>query len=133
MIKVIVFGSFDPLHKGHQNLFKQAKALGDYLVVVVASDDKIRHNKKRKPRLNISDRINDISADPNVDEVIAGDSGLGYTALDKIKPDIIALGYDQKVPEEIKKIINKYETVVLKPYKTDIYKSSLIHNKKLPT
>lgn len=133
MKKVIVFGSFDPLHEGHKDLFKQAKALGDYLVVVVASDEKIKHNKKREPRLNIEDRISDISADPNVDQVIAGDNNLGYTILDKIKPDIIALGYDQKVPKEIQKAIKKYKTVVLKPYKIDIYKSSLIHIKKLPT
>ena len=45
----MVFGSFDLVHKGHVNFLKQAKKLGDELIVVVARDDNIEKVKKRKP------------------------------------------------------------------------------------
>ena len=39
MKKVITYGTFDLFHIGHLNLLKRAKALGDYLIVAVSSDD----------------------------------------------------------------------------------------------
>ena len=39
MIKVVVSGGFDPLHKGHLRMFEQAKNLGDHLTVILNSDD----------------------------------------------------------------------------------------------
>lgn len=39
MIKVITYGTYDHLHRGHICLFERAKALGDYLIVGVTSDD----------------------------------------------------------------------------------------------
>jgi cytidyltransferase-related domain len=47
MKRVITYGTFDLLHYGHINLLKRAKALGDYLVVVVSSDE-FNWNEKRK-------------------------------------------------------------------------------------
>lgn len=42
MKKVLIFGSFDSLHKGHLNLFKQARKHGDKLIAVVARDETIK-------------------------------------------------------------------------------------------
>ena len=41
MKKVMTFGSFDVLHKGHEHYLKEAKSYGDYLIVVVARDENI--------------------------------------------------------------------------------------------
>ena len=48
MIKVVVSGGFDPLHKGHLRMFEQAKNLGDHLTVILNSDD---FHKKERIRL----------------------------------------------------------------------------------
>jgi len=129
MIKVVVFGAFDPLHEGHKNLFRQAKALGDYLVVVVSSDENIKREKNRDPRVAEANRIEDVNKNPLVDEVKIGDRGDEYTVLDDVAPDIIALGYDQKIPEGLKNKVKKYKIITLKPYKPEIYKSSKIFKK----
>ena len=47
MKRVITYGTFDLLHYGHINLLKRAKALGDYLVVAVSTDE-FNQNKKNK-------------------------------------------------------------------------------------
>ena len=47
MKKIITYGTFDLLHYGHINLLKRAKSLGDYLIVVLSSDEfnKIKHKE----------------------------------------------------------------------------------------
>ena len=125
MKKVIVFGSFDPLHKGHVDFFKQAKKLGDFLTIVVARDSNIRELKKHEPMLDEEKRLKQVRKAGLADRVILGGAG-DYKVLESEKPDIIALGYDQVVPDPLKNRINKYKIVTLKPYKSEIYKSSLI-------
>ncbi len=127
MIKVIVFGTFDPLHEGHINLFQQAKELGDYFVVVVATDERIRTQKNREPRFNENKRVSAIKQNVLVDEVILGDKNNSFTMLDKIKPDIIAIGYDQTIPDSLRNRLDKYQVVILKPHKPEVYKSSKLH------
>lgn len=127
-MKVIAFGTFDPTHKGHENFLKQAKELG-YLVVVVSNDDKIRSTKNREPRENNQERLNKVKALNIADEVILGEQGDEFSLLEKIEPDIIALGYDQKIPEPLKNKIKKYKIISLQPFKPEIYKSSKIVKK----
>lgn len=127
MIKVIVFGTFDPLHEGHINLFQQAKKLGDYLIVVVTRDERIKTQKNRPPRSNENKRVSAIEKNNLVNEVILGDKNNKFTILDKINPDIIAIGYDQIIPEILRNTLDKYQVVVLEPHKPEIYKSSIIH------
>jgi FAD synthetase len=129
MTKVIIFGSFDPLHEGHKDLFRQAKKLGDYLVVVAASDENIRREKMREPRVDEVARISEIEKISEVDEVILGDKDDNYTILDRVKPDKVAIGYDQRIPEGLKNKVKEYKIVTLKPYKPEIFKSSKIFRK----
>ena len=53
MRRVMVFGSFDPLHDGHRSLFRQARKHGDELVVVVARDVNIARLKGHAARAKI--------------------------------------------------------------------------------
>ena len=123
MKKIIVFGAFDSLHKGHENFLKQAKELG-YLIVVVSHNDKIRLEKNRQPREEGEIRRQKVEDLEVADEVIVGDSGRTFEILDRIKPDIIALGYDQIIPEPLKNKVKQYKIITLKPFKPEKYKSS---------
>jgi FAD synthetase len=124
--KVIVFGSFDPLHKGHLNFLTQAKKLGDFLTVVVARDENIQKRKKRKVKLEQDQRKKVIEETGLADKIILGDKTGEYTIINKEKPDVIAIGYDQKMPQTLKDKLKQYRIITLKPYKANIYKSSKI-------
>ncbi|PIT97097.1 FAD synthase [Candidatus Berkelbacteria bacterium CG10_big_fil_rev_8_21_14_0_10_41_12] len=126
MKKIIVFGSFDPLHKGHIDFFKQAKKLGDYLVVVVARDESIKKIKNHKPRAKEQDRLKVVEKISVVDRAILGDREDYGRVLDQQKPDIIAVGYDQKIPAGLKDKLREYKIVTLKPFKPEVFKSSKI-------
>ncbi|MEI8175030.1 MAG: adenylyltransferase/cytidyltransferase family protein [bacterium] len=132
----MVFGTFDGLHKGHLNLFKQARRLArePFLIVSIARDVNVKKIKGELPCLSETDRALLIKKCKLVDKVIL--SGIkNHTAyIIKENPDIIALGYDQKVyVEELKKDFKskglKVKIVRLKPYKETIYKNHLLKNK----
>lgn len=129
MTKVMVFGAFDPLHGGHLNFFSQAKKLGDHLIVVVARDSNIRKIKNREPRVCEEDRLRAVLASKIPDRVVLGDEQDYGKVIKKFRADIIALGYDQKIPESLKNTLKQYKIVTLKAYKPEIYKSSKIYKK----
>lgn len=124
MKKVIVFGSFDPLHKGHLNFFKQAKGLGNHLTAVVSRDESIKKSKKREPRIPQTERLEPLRKIGIIDKVVLGDFPGSYSVLGREKPDIIALGYDQEIPQTLKDKLKNYIIIRLKPHKPQIYKSS---------
>jgi FAD synthetase len=90
-------GVFDLLHAGHLHYVEQAKSLGDELVVVVAHDDTVR-KQKHEPVTNQDLRRRMVEGLKPVDKAIIGNppSEPIFDILEIIKPDIIALGYDQK-------------------------------------
>ncbi len=138
--KVIVFGTFDIFHPGHRDFFRQAKKFGDALVVVVARDENVKKVKGNKPKNSEQKRLEIIKKCKSVDKAILGnkdearkkDDNYKYKILSEEKPDVICLGYDQRVNEkELQKKLKEYrmdkvKVVRLKPYKEDIYKSSLL-------
>lgn len=69
MKKVITYGTFDLLHVGHINLLRRAKALGDYLIVAISSDE-FNDRKGKKAHFSIEDRIKIVKSIKYVDEVI---------------------------------------------------------------
>lgn len=96
MIKVVfIGGGFEVIHAGHLHTVNQAKKLGDVLVAVVARDDTIRKRKGRKPISPESERVDLLSALRLVDAAILGGRGNIYDTLEKVRPDVVALGYDQ--------------------------------------
>jgi FAD synthetase len=94
MVKVMATGTFDLLHLGHIYYLKQAKKLGDKLVVVVATDKTVRR-LKHEPVNPEEIRLNLIKELKVVDEAYLGHEDDMYEIVEEIKPDIIALGFDQ--------------------------------------
>ena len=70
MKKVITYGTFDMLHYGHINLLRRAKELGDYLVVVLSTDEFNWNMKQKKCYFTYEERKMVLEAIKYVDEVI---------------------------------------------------------------
>lgn len=121
----MVFGTFDVIHKGHENFFKQARKHGDYLIAVVARNKTVLKVKSRLPRNKEKIRLNNLKKIKLIDKVVLGNIKDKYAVIKKLKPDIICLGYDQKAfTGKLKNLgIN---IIRLRPYKPKIYKSSKI-------
>lgn len=95
--KKIVFtnGCFDLVHAGHVSSFRQARALGDVLVVGVNSDASIRRIKgEKRPIVDLKNRMALLSAMECVDFVIPFDDDTPQTLIEHIRPDILVKGKD---------------------------------------
>jgi len=92
-------GVFDLLHPGHVAFLREAKALGDELVVVVARDSTAKRFK-HTPIISEAQRLELVAALKPVNRAILGNEGDIYEILDDLRPDVIALGYDQVHNEE---------------------------------
>lgn len=127
--KAMVFGTFDILHPGHENFFKQAKRHGDYLIIVVARDKTVKEVKGKSPVNNEVARKNNIIKLNIADKVILGDLKDKYKAIKKFKPDVICLGYDQKFFVDglaNTPLVREVKIICLKSFKPNIYKTSKI-------
>ncbi|MBI4360176.1 FAD synthase [Candidatus Micrarchaeota archaeon] len=100
MKKVLVAGTFDFLHPGHLALFRQAKKHGDFLVVVVARDATAHKIKGRKPFFSEGQRLDMVSEQKRVDRARLGNLGGSlWDVLLEERPEVVVLGYDQRVDE----------------------------------
>ena len=97
---VLAGGVFDIIHPGHIHTLNSAKALGDVLVVVVATDTTAQKMKKRKPLHKQNQRKDLVSSLSMVDLCVIGQEGDIFKTVEIIKPEIIALGYDQAHQEK---------------------------------
>lgn len=144
MTKVLVFGTFDGLHEGHLDFFRQAlrQAQGKtkeqaYLVAVVGRDSSVKKVKEKLPKYSEQERLKMVKNCGLVDEALLGKEWHdpkydSYDIIKEIKPDVICLGYDQsqfedKLKAELKKMNLNTKVKILKPYKPEIYKSSLLN------
>lgn len=129
MKRVITYGTFDLLHYGHINLLRRAKALGDYLIVVLSTDEFNWNQKKKKcyftyevrkqlleairyvdlviPEENWEQKISDVK-EYHVDTFVMGDDWKGK--FDFLKP-YCEVVYLPRTPEisttQIKKDLNR--------------------------
>ena len=92
---VLAGGVFDIIHPGHIHTLTAAKALGDVLVVAIATDKTAQKMKKMTPLHDQELRCELVSSLSMVDEAIIGHEEDIFETVKEIKPDIIALGYDQ--------------------------------------
>ena len=96
-IKVVFMGGvFDLLHPGHIHTLKSAKSYGDVLVVVVATTSTALKLKKNRTIYHDEKHRRELVASLSfVDLSVIGKEGTLYDTVSFVKPDIIALGYDQ--------------------------------------
>ena len=107
MVTVMASGTFDLLHMGHIYYLKESKKLGDKLLVVVAVDEtvkKLKHEPVTSEQLRL-DLIKELKV---VDNAYLGRKDDMFAIVEKLKPDIIALGFDQihdiiQIEKELKK------------------------------
>lgn len=110
---VLASGVFDLLHLGHVRFLEEAKKTGGEhakLIVIIARDSTVEKTKGRKPIMSEDQRCTLVESLKVVDKAV-----LGYEQFDigevieRIKPDIIALGYDQaEIEHRIRKYINSH-------------------------
>lgn len=133
----MVFGTFDGLHKGHLNFFKQAKKLAKrpFLIVSIARDKNVFKIKGKYPSQNELRRMSMVAKSKLVDKVVLSGMSRYLPHIVKEHPAIIALGYDQKnyVSHLKKDLKNKgvlVKIVRLKSYRKRIYKNHLLKLKE---
>ena len=134
--KVLAFGTFDLLHKGHIFYLEEAKKLGDELYVMVACDQAVKWAKGFTPEERERERLRKVKKMGFVDFAWIGEPVFRIEdylrPILKIKPNIICLGYDQALNEEewlkgkIREMDPKPKIVRTKPFKKHLYKTSII-------
>ena len=112
---VLASGVFDLLHLGHVRFLEEAKAAGGRnakLIVIIARDSTVEKMKGKKPIMSENQRFALVESLKVVNKAV-----LGYEkklhigeVIEKIKPDVIALGYDQvEMENEVKNYVAKHK------------------------
>lgn len=127
MVKVITYGSYDLLHYGHIRLLERAKALGDYLIVGITSDDYDKTRGKINLQQSLMERVEAVKATGIADEIIIEEyEGQKIDDIRKYNVDIFTVGSDW---EGYFDYLSNYCKVVYLP-RTEGVSSSEIREKK---
>tara|TARA_Y100001970_G_C13556962_1_gene519592 strand:- start:69 stop:461 length:393 start_codon:yes stop_codon:yes gene_type:complete len=122
MKTVMTFGTFDLAHPGHIYYLTEAKKHGDKLITVIARDKtltkKIQHNENF--------RLAQIQKLDIADLVILGSETNKLSVITQYNPDIICLGYDQKVDVDKLKQITSAQIITIDSFKPHVFKSKLL-------
>ena len=98
---ILVGGVFDLIHPGHIHTLKAAKAEGDVLVVIVARQSTAQKIKKYRTIYHDEELRKDLVTSLKfVDLALVGKEGTLYDTVEYVKPNVIALGYDQAHSEK---------------------------------
>ena len=125
MVKVITYGTYDLFHEGHYNLLKNAKALGDYLIVGVTSDYFDKSRGKFNVRDSLMTRIDNVRATGFADEIVVEEYfGQKIDDIKRFNVDIFTVGSDW---EGYFDYLNEYCKVVYLP-RTQGISSTQIRN-----
>ena len=97
MIRVITYGTYDLLHKGHIRLLERAKELGDYLIVGVTADNFDRSRGKINVQQTLAERIEAVKATGLADEIVVEEyEGQKIDDIRRYGVDIFTVGSDWK-------------------------------------
>lgn len=127
----MVFGTFDYLHAGHENLFSQAQELGDEVIAIIGRDKTVKTIKGFLPDHDEKTRLENLKQTGWAAKVILGNQKDKNQVIKDFRPDVIALGYDQfAFTYRLEKLLIDLKLdakiVRLKPYRPNMYKSSII-------
>jgi FAD synthetase len=114
---VLASGVFDLIHLGHVRFLEDAKNAGGpkaKLIVIIAKDSTVEKMKGRKPIMSEDERLALVKSLKVVDDAVLGYEGLDIgEVVEKIKPDIIALGWDQaEMENSVKDYLAKHKLQV---------------------
>ena len=136
MKTILIFGTFDVIHPGHEFFLKQVRKRGERVVASVARDAFVQTTKGRKPVHDEEERLKQILETGFVDEASLSDEIAGtYTVIRRLSPDLICLGHDQF---DLKKNLQQWleqngldiSIAVIEPYKPHVFKSSRLNRVK---
>jgi FAD synthetase len=130
--RVVCAGTFDHFHPGHVSFLNQAKALGSELIVIVARDKTVRRIKGITPDHDEQYRKHNVERAGIANRVVLGNEEEDiFSILHTLSPDILALGYDQRISEE--KITNRFpgcRVIRLEPFHPEKFKSSFYRSER---
>jgi FAD synthetase len=131
-MRVVCAGTFDHLHPGHVDFLTQAKRLGNELVVIIARDKNVLKIKGVKPDHDEQHRLANVERTGIPDRAVLGNlEGDLFSILLGLAPDIVALGYDQRVrDEQITERLPGCTVIRLHPFHPEKFKSSFYRKKK---
>jgi FAD synthetase len=110
---VLASGVFDLLHLGHVKFLEEAKKAGGKdaeLLIIIARDSTVEKNKGRKPIISENQRRALVESLKVVDEAVLGFENFDMgNVIKRVKPDVIALGYDQTdMEKDVKKYVKRH-------------------------
>ena len=111
IVVVLAGGVFDIIHPGHLFTLSSAKKLGDVLVISIAKDETVQKLKNRYPLNKEKMRQKLVGSLRIVDLALLGSESDMFKMIEIVKPDVIALGYDQK--HDTSDLINESNNVWL--------------------
>jgi len=128
--KKIVFtnGCFDIIHAGHIQYLREAKALGDILVVAMNSDSSVKRIKPKRPIVPQEQRVIVLSALEMVDYVTVFNEETPYETIKILQPDILVKGGDWKIEDIVGNDIVK--EVYSLPYREGLSTTAIIEEIK---
>lgn len=123
-MKILTFGTFDRLHPGHRYFLDQASLRGD-LHIVVARDQNVLRIKEHAPDQSEEDRKQAIQKLYPQAQVILGNPEDFLEPVRSVQPDLILLGYDQKLPPGVSERDLPCAVERAASFEPEKYKSSL--------
>lgn len=133
MKKVITYGTFDTLHYGHINLLRRARALGDYLIVGLSTDE-FNALKGKKSYLNYEERKQILEAIKYVDEIIPENNWeQKVDDIKRLNVDILTMGDDWKGSDKFNYLRDYCDVIFLertKEISSTIIKGAISNGKK---
>ncbi len=122
---VFTNGVFDIIHPGHVEVLKQARSLGDMLIVGINTDESVRRLKGNlRPILTLEERMSIISSIRYVDAVVPFEEDTPYRLIEFLRPHVLVKGGDYRPEEVVGRDI--VEEVVIIPLKEGISTSRII-------
>ncbi|MFQ6135715.1 MAG: adenylyltransferase/cytidyltransferase family protein [Candidatus Hydrothermarchaeales archaeon] len=127
IVVVVCGGVFDILHPGHGFILEKAKELGDILLVIVARDSTVK-KMKRIPIVPEKQRLEMVGYLKPVDIAVLGKEGDFLDIIEEIRPDVIALGPDQRHNEDDIKATLKERGLEVEIKRIEEYRECPLHS-----